>query len=100
MRSPLRLLPRLSARLAPRLALRVYLVGLVQTGVIAAGFVTLMEASRPRGLGPVQDHARYVAATIASSSSTHVELACMVSAVVADRSPAARSSGQMRHAPS
>ena len=39
--------------LRSRLALRIYLVGLAQFAVVAAGFVAILIAYRPVGPGPI-----------------------------------------------
>jgi signal transduction histidine kinase len=44
--------------LRSRLALRIYLVGLAQFAVVAAGFAAILVAYRPTGPGPMEDHSR------------------------------------------
>jgi signal transduction histidine kinase len=56
---------RLGDRLRARLALRIYLVGLAQIAVIAAGFSALVAANRPTGEGPREGHARFIAGDVA-----------------------------------
>lgn len=47
-----------------RLALRIYLVGLAQFGVVAAGFAALIIAYRPSGAGPMEDRAHFAASHV------------------------------------
>lgn len=51
--------------LRSRLALRIYLVGLAQMAVVAAGFFTLLIATRPPR-NPQQDQARFLAGVLSS----------------------------------
>jgi two-component system, OmpR family, sensor kinase len=52
-------------RIGARLSLRIYLVGLAQIAVIAAGFHAIITSNRPDGPGPREGHARYIAADVA-----------------------------------
>jgi signal transduction histidine kinase len=45
--------------LRARLALRIYLVGLAQFAVVAAGFAAILLAYRPDGAGPMGEHSLY-----------------------------------------
>ena len=47
-----------------RLALRIYLVGLAQLAVIAAGFVALLEMNRRDGKGPHEGEIRFLDRTV------------------------------------
>ena len=60
--------------LTSRLAVRVYLVGLGQTAVIAAGFVAIMESTRPKGPGPGEAVATYLAEGLVQSAGDRGEL--------------------------
>ncbi len=50
--------------LRSRLALRIYLVGLAQFAVVAAGFTAILIAYRPTGPGPMEEHVRLAARRI------------------------------------
>lgn len=60
--------------LTSRLAVRVYLIGLGQTAVIAAGFFGIMEASRAGGPGPGEVIANYLADGISDAASDQARL--------------------------
>ena len=46
--------------LRARLALRIYVVGLAQMAVVAAGFFILIRANRPPGIGPMEAEIRHI----------------------------------------
>jgi two-component system, OmpR family, sensor kinase len=50
-----------------RLALRIYIVGLAQMAVVAAGFFILILSNRPPGHGPIQAEVRHIARHVAAS---------------------------------
>jgi two-component system OmpR family sensor kinase len=60
--------------LTSRLAVRVYLVGLGQTAVIAAGFVAIMDSTRPKGPGPGEAVATYLAESLVQSAGNRAEI--------------------------
>ncbi len=66
---------RLGDLLRPRLALHIYLVGLAQMVVVAAGFVAILYASRPELRGPLEVQARGVADEIAPTLDDPASLA-------------------------
>lgn len=60
--------------LRSRLALRIYLVGLAQFAVVAAGFIALLEASRPPGGGPLEGEGRLLSRSFARVADDPAEL--------------------------
>jgi signal transduction histidine kinase len=58
-----------------RLALRIYLVGLAQFGVVAAGFAALIIAYRPSGAGPMEDRAQFAVSHVERALGDPVALA-------------------------
>ncbi|WP_437522298.1 HAMP domain-containing sensor histidine kinase [Sorangium sp. So ce726] len=53
--------------LRARLALRIYLVGLAQFAVVAAGFIAILVINRPKPGGPREDQIRFVTHLVARS---------------------------------
>ena len=65
------------------LAFRIYLVGLAQFAVVAAGLFTILEISRPR-MNPREDEARFIAAQLESNLDDRSRLDAQLLAIERD----------------